>query len=215
MTKTIAILNQKGGTSKTILAINISRCLQKQGAKVLGVDTDLQHSWIDWHESNNGDQMPVLWITSHNTLEKDIKHLSGDYDYVVIDSRGTIDPSDGLAGAIFMLADVVLIPLQPYAIDINSTSGLLPYIEKANRNRQTPLIPLFVATMCKPNTKTDREIAQAFDEVPYSLLDSRTYHRQIYPVSYGDGSTVLDEDPRGKAAGEIRNLTNEILENLK
>lgn len=47
MAKIIGIYNQKGGTGKTSAAINIAAFLEKEGANVLAVDTDIQGNFTD------------------------------------------------------------------------------------------------------------------------------------------------------------------------
>ena len=87
----IAIINQKGGTGKTTLTINIGRWLQNQGRSVIAIDTDDQDSLLDWHADNNGTILPVVGMNNWRTLKKDIDNVSGNYDYVIIDGRGAVE----------------------------------------------------------------------------------------------------------------------------
>jgi len=50
----ISILNQKGGTSKTTLAVNMAREYTKRTFKTLLVDSDSQGSALRWHEKSGG-----------------------------------------------------------------------------------------------------------------------------------------------------------------
>ncbi len=46
--RTIAVVNQKGGTAKSTTAVNLAATLAEQGRRVLLVDLDPQHSATDW-----------------------------------------------------------------------------------------------------------------------------------------------------------------------
>jgi len=74
----VAILNQKGGSGKTTISVNLARALQKENQKILLVDSDPQGSTRDWHEAGNGNLLNVVGI-DRPTLDKDIKTFKG-YD---------------------------------------------------------------------------------------------------------------------------------------
>ncbi|WP_170839221.1 ParA family protein, partial [Escherichia coli] len=50
MPKVIALLNGKGGVSKTTSAVNIATALARKGYKVVVVDTDPQGSVSNWYD---------------------------------------------------------------------------------------------------------------------------------------------------------------------
>jgi len=62
MTKTIAVLNQKGGAGKTTIATNLAHALQRAGHATLLVDADPQGSLRDWNVVNGGDLLPVVGL---------------------------------------------------------------------------------------------------------------------------------------------------------
>ena len=49
MPKVIAVLNTKGDSGKTTIATNLAHALQRDGTKVLLVDSDPQGSTRDWN----------------------------------------------------------------------------------------------------------------------------------------------------------------------
>lgn len=209
MPKTIAILNQKGGTGKTTLAVNIARCLQKQGHNVLVVDSDPQASARGWHNISEGELLPVIGLESASTLRQDINNISIGYDYVVIDGAGSVGD---ITGATIMCSDAILIPVKPSSFDFWSSMDTVELIERAQILRQAnPIKVAFVLTLCRQHTKSEKEAAEAFVNSSLALFNSRTYNREIYKTAASIGSTVLDVEPLGKAAQEIESITSELL----
>ena len=122
--KIIAILNQKGGVGKTTLATNIATKLHLNGSKVLLVDSDPQGSARDWHAAGNS-EIAVVGI-DRPTLDKDIKKISDNFDWVVID--GAPQLTDMAISAI-KCADLIIIPVQPSPYDIWASEDLVDIIK--------------------------------------------------------------------------------------
>ena len=107
MSKTIAVLNQKGGAGKTTIATNLAHGLLLDGFRVLLVDADPQGSLRDWNEVNGGEVVSVVGL-DRESLAKDLTAVSTGYDYVVIDGAPQIAK---LSAAAVKAADLVLIPV--------------------------------------------------------------------------------------------------------
>ncbi len=113
MPKVIAVLNTKGGSGKTTIATNLAHALQRDGTKVLLVDSDPQGSTRDWNEANGGNIIPVVGL-DRETLAKDLQAISAGYDWIVIDGAPQVAK---LSAAAVKAADFVLIPVQALSRD--------------------------------------------------------------------------------------------------
>lgn len=134
---TIAFVNQKGGVGKSALASSFALILAGQGHRVLMIDCDPQRSStysFDLLKSVVsvtyvflGDPIarhvvpvaPNLWMVPadrklrnqgnamENTLVRALREVSNDYDYVIIDTPGTIN---NLMRNAVRAADTIVIP---------------------------------------------------------------------------------------------------------
>lgn len=209
--KIIAILNQKGGTGKTTLTINIGRCLQILGHKVLVIDTDPQANGLTWHAASQGSVLPVFGITTP-TLKKDIDNISDGYDYIIIDGAGNLDDNKPTLAAL-MCADMVLIPMKASSFDKWSTLDIFPLIEQVQILRPQNLLKFsLILNECKVKTRSMRKTELECRERELPLFNSRTFDREDYITCLEQGLTVLDTSPLDKAANEIREITKELLE---
>ena len=206
----VAILNPKGGSGKSTLTTNLARSLQHEGHAVLIVDTDPQGTMRDWQamQGENSDQPPVVGVDTKRIVS-DLGRISMAYDVVVID--GTAKMMQGL-GRTVKVADLILIPVQPSAADLWAVAGLAELI----RTRQQIYNGLpragFVVSRQVVGTKLAAEIEAALEEFGLPILKSRLSQRIAYAEALSEGVSVLDLEPHGKAAAEVRSLTHEVIE---
>ncbi|MDY0191712.1 MAG: ParA family partition ATPase [Desulfuromonas sp.] len=201
----IAVLNQKGGSGKTTIATHLARALQLDGADVLLVDSDPQGSTRDWAAVREDQSLAVVGI-DRPTIERDIKHIAKK-DFVVID--GAPQAAD-LAVSAIKAADFILIPVQPSPYDIWATADLVDLVTQRIELTDGKLKAAFVVSRAIAGTKIGADVAEALAGYELPVLDSRIMQRVIYPTTAANGITVMDAEPNGSAAQEIRALAAEI-----
>lgn len=208
-TRTVAVLNQKGGAGKTTLATNLAHALQIGGSEVLLVDADPQGSARDWSEASEGGICPVVGL-DRETLARDLPAITDNYDWVVIDGPPQIAR---ISAAAVTVSDVVLIPVQPSPYDIWSCADLVDIIG-ARRSIMNGLpLAAFVITRAITNTNLSKEVSAALEEYGLPVFKARTTQRVAYPTTAATGSTVFS-DPSGPAAREIESIRDEMEEML-
>ena len=210
MSKTIAVLNQKGGAGKTTIATNLAHGLLLEGSRVLLVDADPQGSLRDWNEVNGGEVVPVVGL-DRESLAKDLTAVSTGYDYVVIDGAPQIAK---LSAAAVKAANLVLIPVQPSPYDIWACADLVDIIEARQEVTGGAPQAAFVISRMIKNTRLSQEVAQALEGYNIPVLKAGTSQRVIYPSSASEGHTVFSKESNGPAAKEIHAIKHEIMEVL-
>ena len=201
----IAVLNQKGGSGKTTLATTLARALQLGGSEVLLVDSDPQGSARDWAAVREDNPTTVVGI-DRPTIDRDLKNIA-EKDYVVID--GAPQAAD-LAVSALKAANVILIPVQPSPYDIWATSDLVDLVKQRIEITEGRLKAAFVVSRAIKGTRIGSEVRAALEGYGLPVMEARITQRVSYPVTAADGRTVLDADPEGDAAKEIRTLVEEL-----
>ncbi len=117
--KTIALLQQKGGSGKTTTAVNLSGALKELGYQVIIADMDKDKpdawSWVIKSETMNDMAQQV----DEKQAREQIAELKKGCDFLVIDTPPNFQTA-ALKAA--LLADLVVIPAAPSGMDL---SGLL------------------------------------------------------------------------------------------
>lgn len=200
----ISILNQKGGTGKTTLAVNMAREYTKRGLKTLLVDSDSQGSALRWHEESGGDLIDLTCLPV-NTLDKDVVKFKDRYERIIIDGVPRVSP---LTVCAIKAADLVLIPVQPSPYDIWATEDLVRLIHERIDITEKRLYAAFIICRQIKGTLLGRDVVDQLNKFTFPVFVARTCQRQEYAKSVQEGRTVCEGNT--EAAREIAEIVDEL-----
>jgi chromosome partitioning protein len=209
---TIAVLNQKGGVGKTTIATNLAAAAFLGRHRTLLLDLDQQGSSLDWFRA----RQPSSKIRGLVTVKFDkpitvpqYREVTKGFDLVVLDGPPRLGAVTRSAAAI---ADLVVIPVTPGPYDLWALDETLPLLSEADAIAEQlgrrPAPRLFLINGAIINTKLARHIPEPLAEQSTNAETSRVVvHRRVaFPEAASIGETVLNTQPTGPAAAEIRQL---------
>lgn len=205
----LSVLNQKGGTGKTTLSVNLARAYTKLGIKCLLVDSDSQGSAQRWHERSGGDLIDMTCI-SINTLDKDVLKYVTNYDRIIIDGIPRISP---LTICSIKCADLIIIPVQPSPYDIWATEDLVRSVMDKISMSEGKTQAGFVISRKITGTNLSKDVEKELNKLELPVFKNSTSQRVAYATSVDKGLTVLDGEYYGtEACKEIEKIIEEIEE---
>lgn len=205
-----AVSNQKGGTGKTTLSMNLAAGLAKRG-RTLVVDADPQGSAGQWAGLAPDERpFPVSVIAVAGNLAREINRFRQDYQFVVIDCPPNLETETSRLA--MSVSDTILIPLQPSPIDLWASVRLANTIEQLKLGN--PRLQAFlVVNQVEPRNALSRAMQQALAEFDIPALSSVLRRRAIYRTSAIEGTSVFCLGKRGEpAAGEVDSIIEEVLQ---
>jgi chromosome partitioning protein len=202
----IAVLNQKR-VRKTTIATHLARALQLDGASVLLVDSDPQGSARDWAAVRDDNRVTVVGI-DRPTIDRDLKNVASK-DFVVIDGAPQAATWPCRPSRPRFRADPVQPALRHLGDGRPCGAG-----EAAHRGHGRKLQAAFVVSRAIKGTALAAEVTEALAGYGLPVLESRITQRVSYPGTAAAGTTILDAEPDGDGAEEIRALMNEIKQKL-
>lgn len=126
----IAVINLKGGSTKTTTAAFIAHALHEAGLRVLGVDADGENeSLLSWQDAANW-PFPVIGLPVAN-LHRQLPGILGDrYDVAIIDTP-PMKEQRGIVLAAARLATHVVCPMAPTPMEYTRLTAVQQLVDDA------------------------------------------------------------------------------------
>lgn len=204
--KTIALVTQKGGTGKSSLAVSLAVAAQERGLKVYIVDLDPQGTAKNWYGRREAERPEVAALDA-TQLDAALKMLRAQgHDLVFLDTAGVNMPATIAA---MQAADLCLIPARPSIADIEATRPTTASLAKLGK-------PFAFVLNQSPAGRSMRtsdayRVLQLGGVVAAVALATRNDHMDAMAMGQG----VTERDPAGKAAGEVRELLQWVVNKME
>jgi chromosome partitioning protein len=211
--KIIAVCNQKGGSGKTTLSMQLAGTLTRRGSRVLVVDADPQGTAMRWAASAEDDKpfpASVVGLSAASAkVHREVKKFIDDYQYIIIDCPPAADSP--VPQSALLVADLALVPTIPSPLDMWAAVGIRQVIENVSEINET-LTARLVVNQCQPNTNLAKEVLEILPEFGIDLCSTFIRQRTVYRQSAVFGQTVHDFGAKAAPAiEEIEALTGEAL----
>lgn len=211
--KIISVVNQKGGTGKTTVSMNLAGALARRGRRVCVIDADPQGTATRWAASAPDDApfpVSVLGLSAAGgKVHREVRKLVGDYEYIVIDCPPAADSP--VPQSALLVADLALVPVIPSPPDLWAAIGIRKVIENAgdiNEQLQARL----VVNQLQSNVGIARDALEVLPEFGIEVCGAKLHHRAAYKQAALDGQSVHAGGSRAKqATEEVEALTDEII----
>lgn len=205
--KIITLAQQKGGSGKTTLAVNLAVALRDAGHSVALVDTDPQGSmgrWFIERMERLGEDDGLEFSTSSAWgASYESEKLKKRFDFVILDTPPKID-SD-LRPAL-RVADLVIVPVASSHVDLWATEGVL---DLAAREKAQVLI---VLNRARAGTRLGADVAAGAESLGAQVSEVQVANRVAYAETLGQGLGVLDRARSGTARDEMAALRDAVLQ---
>lgn len=191
----LVLANTKGGVGKSTLAINIAIIRSLVGRDVLLVDGDEQRTALDFTELREQlvGKAGYTAVALHGAaLRTQVRQLTPKYDDIVIDVGGR---DTGSLRAALIVANTVLIPVQPRSFDIWAVGQIAELVREA-REINDALRALVVLNAADPQGHDNEEAAEVIREIDgLQLLDQQIGRRKAFPNAASAGRSVTEYSP--------------------
>lgn len=196
---TYAIVNLKGGTTKTTSAAFLAHAFPKP---TLCVDADAPGSLLRWSEFGDWD-IPVVGMPVKD-IHKRLPGISRDYKTVVIDTP-PLEEQAGVVYSALRAADVAVITVAPTMMEMDRLSPILTAIDEVAPLRDRAPIVRVLLTRVDGRSKAGSNVREALSEAGLEVVQVNIPLIQRYAQAFS--KPVKDEmvpgDPYETAAKEL------------
>lgn len=186
--KTILVAGSKGGVGKTTIATHLAAHSALQGRRTVLADADPQGSATRWAQRRAVLDSAVLPVEASGRRAWR-NRIPDDAEQLVIDA-----PAGALAADLdgfLAVADAVVVPVQPSAMDIEASVHFLNTLATVPRVRQRKLPVGLVLNRAKPWTQASQHALEMLGTWPYPVV-AQLRDIQAYVVLVGLGRSLFD-----------------------
>lgn len=199
----VTLTNSKGGVGKSTLAVSLAVEWSLRGRRVLVLDADPQGTALAWSELRAAEGLagPTVLGVGDN-VRTVLLEVAGDWDVVLVDTAGR--QSKRVIAAL-RESDLVLMPCTPAGPDVWALSETIEVVREvqAIRSELRAAVVVNGTTATKLSNTAREAVGQMGVDVAASIA-----RRTAIAEAITAGQSVVEREPKGAGASEIRALAD-------
>lgn len=217
----ISIANEKGGSGKTNIALNLAIKLSLLKEESLLIDSDPQNSIRVFNDIRASKELPLAFTSVSilgKSLASQINNLKEKYQSILIDTAGKDNEDTRLA---ISLSDILIIPTTPSDFDIAVLNKMIElFIQMKVFNSKLKAFIIISKASPNPSLKSKlkdlKEYIESKELKDLKLCKSVLYEREAYRTSVSNGLGVLEYCKKeDKAFKDFEAFFDELVEFVK
>jgi chromosome partitioning protein len=208
--KIAAICASKGGAGKSLISIHLAVAAELAGFSAILFDADPQGTaerWSEWRQEFRNTDAPAVIGAKASTMARRVEQArQGGADLVVIDTPPLAQAEAREAAT---LADLILIPCRPSAVDLDAIRMTAALAVSTGK-------PTF-AVMNAGHPASSQIYAEAeavMKRIGIGMSPAWLSDRVAFRRSIGEGASAQETEPDSKAAEEVAKLYKWVADQL-
>lgn len=193
----VTVANEKGGSGKSNIAINLAVKLFSLGEDIILVDSDPQNSIRVFNDIRASKEVPLGFNCVNvfgDSLATQVELLQGKYETLIIDTAGR--DCDEMREAL-SVSDILIIPTQPSDLDIAVLNKMIKLFKQYKQFKRD-LKAFVVISKASPNPALQDKITALQSYIKDKNIDdlrlckSVLYERELYRNAFSNGMGVIE-----------------------
>ena len=207
-THVIAVINQKGGTGKTTLSMNLAAGLSRRADTVV-LDLDPQGSSRQWASMGSQPFPATIKQINGNWDARTLHRNYQAFKHMVLDCPPSLESHASMQA--LRACDVALIPVLPSPVDLWASMNLPEEIEEA-RKVNPKIRAYLVLNQLEPRSALSSAMRDALIEFGMPVLDAGLRRRAAYRNAALEGLSVYQMGGHGtRAVEEMEAIIEEVI----
>jgi chromosome partitioning protein len=219
----IVMASPKGGVGKSTCAVLLATEFAAMGAEVTVLDCDPNRSLTRWAGHGLPDRIKLHSDIGRAQVVSTIREADGDGRIVVVDLEGV---ASQLVSRAISQADLVIVPMQPTALDAEIGSEALALVreEEEALGRDIAHAVVLTKTSAAVRSRVQRDLEEQLEEAGIDVIRPPLVARAAFSelFAYGGDLTAMMKNPEivtggkvDKAQANARSFTEAVYERLK
>lgn len=200
----IVMASPKGGVGKSTCAVLLASEFARMGAEVTVLDCDPNKSLTRWASHGTPKGVTLLSEIGRAEIVSTIRGADGDGRIVVVDLEGV---ASQLVSRAISQADLVIVPMQPTALDAEIGSEALALVreEEEALGRKIRHAVVLTKTSAAVKSRVQKELEEQLRGAGIDVIEPSLVARAAFSeiFAYGFDLTAMMQDPKMVTGGKV------------